>query len=123
MAHILIVDDEAVIAEFLGDLLIDEGHEVQIARSGREALEQLQQIHPHLILSDIMMPGMTGLELCREIQQSPTYQSIPIILMSAVIRPPDHHLCRPRGFLSKPIDFNELLDMIGEIAPQPAPPT
>jgi two-component system, sensor histidine kinase and response regulator len=80
---ILVVDDEPKNIQVVGALLLKHGHEIIAAHSGPEALEKLASVRPDLILLDVMMPGMTGFELCRIIQENPDSREIPIIFLSA----------------------------------------
>ena len=82
MALILVVDDEYLVATLLSDMLTDEGHEVVIAPNGRAALERVRERRPALIVTDYMMPLMTGLELAEAIAADGEISGIPIILMS-----------------------------------------
>jgi len=80
---ILVVDDEPKNIQVVGALLIKHGHEVIAADSGPQALAKLAAVKPDLILLDVMMPGMTGFELCRILQADPETRDIPIIFLSA----------------------------------------
>lgn len=82
MALILVVDDEYLIAMLLADMLTDEGHEVVVASNGRAALERVRERRPALIVTDFMMPVMTGLELAEAVQADAEISGIPIILVS-----------------------------------------
>ena len=82
---ILVVDDEAENIQSLSTLLLKHGHEVIDAGSGQEALAKLQSVKPDLILLDMMMPGMTGFELCSILQADPELRDIPIIFLSAAV--------------------------------------
>ena len=104
MPLILIVEDELSIATLLRDMLEDEGYTVLLARNGQEALNLLGTYHPALVLTDVMMPILDGLALCRAIQADPTYQVIPVIVMSAIVDPPSSDGCRPIAFLKKPLE-------------------
>src|SRR4051812_21181559 len=82
--RVLVVDDEQSILELLQSLLEDEGYEVETAADGREGLAQLGRAAVDLILCDIMMPFMTGLQFCLAMQQAgDAYRHIPLIFMSA----------------------------------------
>jgi two-component system phosphate regulon response regulator PhoB len=83
MATILIVDDEPPIAEFLSELLEDEGHRVLLANHGRKALERIASEPPDLVISDLMMPVMDGGQLCITLRKNPRTAAIPIIMISA----------------------------------------
>lgn len=118
MSQILIVEDEVHIAEFIRDLLDEEGYQTQVARDGREALELLRKFSPRLIISDIMMPHMGGIELCRILNGTPAFATIPIILTSAGPRPAKASGCRFALFIAKPYDIPVLLRAIASILPR-----
>jgi len=80
---ILLVDDEADILEFLGYNLSREGYQVLKARSGKKALKLAREHKPHLILLDVMMPEMDGLETCREIRKIPGLSGTLIAFLTA----------------------------------------
>lgn len=80
---ILVVDDEPKNVQVAGALLLQHGHEIIGAHSGMEALEKLKSFRPDLILLDVMMPGMSGFDLCRHLREDPENQSIPVIFLSA----------------------------------------
>ena len=80
---ILVVDDEQKNIQVVGSLLLKHGHEIIAANSGHEALNKLKSVSPDLILLDVMMPGMTGFELCRILQANPETRNTPIIFLSA----------------------------------------
>src|ERR1700679_2030826 len=79
MMRILIVDDEPQIARVLRASLQSNGHEVKVARDGADALEQFRKVEPDLVITDLAMPGMDGIELTKEIRQS---SQVPIIVLS-----------------------------------------
>ena len=112
---ILIVDDEDVLVEMLCEVLLESGYRVLTARNGRVALELIQQQRPSLILSDAMMPGMSGMELYERLQVQPRYQGIPFLLMSAVAYPQARLRYQAVPFISKPFDLITLLDMVEQM--------
>ena len=79
----LIVDDEPDILELLQYNLVKEGFEVRTADNGKRALEVARAFQPNLILLDIMMPVMDGIELCKKMKNDIQYSHIPIILLTA----------------------------------------
>ncbi|MCW1912699.1 hybrid sensor histidine kinase/response regulator [Luteolibacter sp. GHJ8] len=81
---ILVVDDEPKNIQVVGPMLLRQGHEVIAAGSGEEALAKLRSTTPDLVLMDVMMPGMTGFDLCRRLRSQPEWQDIPVIFLSAV---------------------------------------
>lgn len=80
---ILLVDDEPDILEFLAYNLKKEGFQVQTAQNGREALKVAQEQVPHLIVLDVMMPGMDGIETCEEIKKQPQLQDSLVAFLTA----------------------------------------
>ena len=83
MRRILAVDDEEHILELLEYNLVQEGYEVVLANTGEEALEILKEEDLDLCLLDWMLPGMTGLDVLKEIRISTSYNSLPVILLTA----------------------------------------
>lgn len=83
--HILIVDDEPSILELIHDILESEGYTVLVAHNGAAALRQIQQRPVALVLTDLMMPQLSGVELARRLRGDPNTAAIPIVLMSAAM--------------------------------------
>jgi putative two-component system response regulator len=113
--RILVVDDEATMRRLLEKLLRMEGYDVLLASSGEQALAELFKHGADTVLLDMRMPGMTGLEVCRQIRNHPKTLHTPVVFITAVN---DREL-RRRGmeagaddFLSKPFDEVELLARI-----------
>jgi signal transduction histidine kinase len=111
MSTILIVDDNLTARETLVAMLEGENYDLQLAQDGAQALQMLEQLQPDLILLDVMMPGMDGFEVCRQIRSTPPLAEIPIIMLTAL----DDRESLVRGiesgaddFLSKPADRREL---------------
>ena len=82
-ARILLVDDEPDILEFLGYNLRSEGFTVEVANNGTEAVRVARKFFPHLILLDVMMPGMDGIETCQQIRNIPELQEVMIAFLTA----------------------------------------
>jgi len=80
---ILIVDDETDIIEFLTYNLLKEGYEVYSSSNGKDAIKQALKINPHLILLDIMMPEMDGIETCEIIRKTPSLENVLIAFLTA----------------------------------------
>lgn len=112
MAKVMVVDDEDVLVDMLAALVEDLGHEPITATNGREALALLSSGSepPALILSDVMMPRMNGIELAHALKADPGLQSVPIVLMSAASRPQDMSMAE--HFIHKPYDLNFIADLI-----------
>ena len=83
-SRILIVDDDAQARCLLEAMLQNEGFETALAENGRRALEVVKTFQPHLILLDLMMPGMTGFEVAAKLKMNSDTKSIPVIVVSAL---------------------------------------
>jgi two-component system alkaline phosphatase synthesis response regulator PhoP len=80
---ILLVDDEPDVLEFLGYNLRKEGYQVEACQSGNEAVKKAKDFNPHLIILDVMMPGMDGIETCAELRKLPELQDSIVIFLTA----------------------------------------
>jgi diguanylate cyclase len=107
MATILIVDDEQPLRELLADVLASEGHHVLLAGNGREALALIVGDPPDLVVSDVMMPLLNGVRLCRQLKAEPATATVPVILMSSV-GPTVAAGAGADAFISKPFDLDEV---------------
>jgi CheY-like chemotaxis protein len=83
MATIVVVDDESLITDFLSFFLKAEGYIVHVARDGRSALELIGEVRPDVVVTDFMMPAMSGFELAQALRASPQLAHIPVVLASA----------------------------------------
>lgn len=109
---ILVVDDQPQDIELLEAYLVPRGYEVITATTGAEALDKLATHPVDLILLDVMMPGMDGLEVTRRVRQDDAWGLLPIILVTALREAEDRVKGIEAGcddFISKPVDKNELL--------------
>ena len=111
-ARILVVDDTPMNVKLLADLLSGKGYVVITAASGPEALERVREERPDLVLLDVVMPGMSGYEVCRRIRADEATRLLPIVMVTAL----DPGTERVKGieagaddFLTKPINQPELL--------------
>ncbi len=81
--RILLVDDEPDILEFVGYNLRNEGYQVTTAANGKDALRKAREINPHIVLLDVMMPEMDGMETCREMKKMPSLKETIIVFFTA----------------------------------------
>lgn len=112
--RILVVDDEVAITQTLQLLLAEDGIEVLAAYNGQEALELVRERHPHLVVSDVMMPLLDGRELCRRLRADPSTSHTAIILMSATHQR-EATECGADGFICKPFDLLEVTEMVDRL--------
>lgn len=112
--RVLVVDDIADNLVLLQTVLESEGYIVETALSGKAALDKLEAVDPDILLLDIMMPGLNGYEVTRQIRQSERFASVPIVLITAH----DEFFQKPyrevgaNDLIRKPIDFDELLNKV-----------
>ena len=107
--HVLVVDDEPAIVEIVRDYLADAGYRVSTAHSGEEALRQVRSIRPDLIVLDLGLPGLDGLDVARAIRQS---SRVPIIMLTARADEADRVVGLELGaddYVVKPFSPRELL--------------
>ncbi len=112
---LLIVDDNEINLTTFTDYLHAKGYIVHNARDGAEAVHLATSLLPDLILMDIQMPGMDGLEATRRIRQVATLQTTPIIALTALAMPSDRELCMKAGasdYVSKPVSLNKLASIV-----------
>ena len=83
--RVLIVDDDRKILDLLVDFLELEGYEVMTARDGAEAIDLALSVNPDIVVSDVVMPVIGGLELCRRLKQEPRTANVPVLLISGLI--------------------------------------
>jgi len=105
MASVLVVDDERSMRDFLKILLEKEGHKVVTADNGEKALEILDNQSLDVVVSDIRMPGMTGIELLELIKKE--FTDLPVIMITAFASPDDAVLAMKNGafdYISKPFN-------------------
>lgn len=108
---ILVVDDEPNNFDVIEMLLLRDGYDLGYATSGLEALKYLNDCLPSVILLDVMMPDINGIELCRQIKAHPSWQPIPIIMVTALSSKENLAQCLDAGaddFVSKPVNGIEL---------------
>jgi CheY-like chemotaxis protein len=111
MDKILVVDDEADMTELIAMVLDGEDMAVLTASDGVEALGIAREERPRLVLTDIMMPHMDGVELCRRLREEPGTRDTAVLLMSAARRM-DTSGCCAVGMIRKPFDLQELSDTV-----------
>lgn len=112
MTTILLVDDETLITDSLSYSLQREGYEVKAVQDGASALQAAQEVHPDLIVLDLMLPDFSGLEVCRRLR---AFSSTPVIMLTARGEEIDRVLGLEVGaddYLAKPFSFRELLARI-----------
>lgn len=120
---VLIVDDEPNIVAALEFLLEKNGYQVRVAANGEEALAQLDAFAPDLVLLDVMVPKVSGYEVCQRMRAQPKWRDIKIVMLSARGREVEVEKGMSLGadlYVTKPFSSAELVATIGELlSPQP----
>src|SRR5438067_1477187 len=109
---VVVADDTPAVAEYLARLLARDGHRVIRADNGADALELIAREQPDVALLDVMMPGRSGLDVCRAIKSDPGTRLIPVVLVTALQNAEDRIRgieAGADGFLSKPPNPQEML--------------
>ena len=117
-SRILIVDDDDVMRQLFQFVLEREGYEVAEAESGEEILARVINFKPDLILLDVMMPNISGLEVCRQLKNDSRTQHVPVIIVSAytnAVTRAEGRLAGAIDFINKPCSPYQLLEKIRAI--------
>jgi two-component system, OmpR family, response regulator RpaA len=110
-AHILVVDDDEIVARTIERSLRAGGFQVSVVHSGVEALQTARRNHPDLLVLDVLMPGMDGYEVCRQIRKDPLLEDLPVLFLTAKGKEEDRIMGLRAGaddYLSKPFNLDEL---------------
>ena len=116
--RILIAEDEANIVVSLEFLLQGAGYEVVIARDGEEALRAAGRVKPDLMVLDVMLPAVSGLEVCRRVRRAAALQHVPILFLSA--RGLENEIKQglalgATAYMTKPFATQELIETVAEL--------
>ena len=115
---ILLVEDNLINNDMLADFLRFNGYRVIPAYDGKRGMELITTMQPHLVLMDIQMPGITGLEAIKAIRaMQGNISKIPIFALTALAMPEDRQLCFEAGaneYMSKPVNLNELISLLNK---------
>ncbi len=116
--RLLLADDNEITLSVLGDYLRMRGYQVWVARNGREALALAREQQPDLIIMDIQMPEMDGLEAIRQLRRQQSFAQTPIIALTALAMPGDRERCLLAGaseYLAKPVELRYLVVRIEQL--------
>ena len=112
---ILVVDDNQDNVEILQTFLESRGYRVAAATDGKTALAKLEEVHPALVLLDVMMPGMDGWQVCRTIKNHPDFASVRVVMVTAKGGFEDKFEGMRSGaddYVVKPVDLAELAEKV-----------
>ena len=126
MPRILIADDNQANAELLEAHLDGQGYETRIAPNGEDTLAAAREWNPDLVLLDVMMPKLSGFEVCQRLRADPATRPIGVLMVTALDQPADVEKAVDAGtddFLTKPINKHELLLRVKALLESRAQPT
>jgi len=117
--RIVVVDDDPVTLKTIERFLKEKGHQTYVADTGTEGYELVVREKPDILISDMLLPGIHGVEICRKIKENLEMSSVKVIMMTAVYK----HVtylhgdmeCGRDGFLKKPVDLEELIEVIDKL--------
>jgi CheY-like chemotaxis protein len=112
VALVLLVDDEEAISSVVAMLLELKAHRVVVAANGADALHAAKQQPPDVVVTDLMMPVMDGLALCRELERDPALKLVPVVMMSAATKMLEEAHCDGDHRLRKPFEAAELFAIV-----------
>lgn len=118
MAKILIVEDNALNVKLFCDLLAAHGHDARPVTDGRYALAEARDFEPDLVITDIQLPHVTGLEVIRGIRDDKKLQDVPIMAVTAYAAAADEERIRSAGaqaYVSKPISVAKFVSQVNEL--------
>ena len=118
MAKILIVEDNALNVKLFCDLLAAHGHEPRPVTDGRYALDEAREFQPDLVITDIQLPHVTGLELIRMMRDDRKLKDVPIMAVTAYAAAADEERIRSAGaqaYVSKPISVAKFVAQVNEL--------
>lgn len=115
MPKILIVDDDLTITELMKALMMMEGYEPSVVNDSTKALDVAATFQPDLVTMDLMMPGISGFDLCERLRQDPRFAKLPILVVSAKDDPGTKERAMHTGandYITKPFNIDDLLKRI-----------
>jgi CheY-like chemotaxis protein len=118
LRRVLVIDDDRLILEVLETVLDLEEFDVVTAEDGESGLDRLREHRPDVVVCDVMMPGLDGLEVCRRIKADPETADVPVVLLTARDREEDRAAGEAAGcdaYVIKPFSPLHLIDVIGEV--------
>ena len=118
MSKVLIVDDDVDLAELVKTKLASEGHQTFVIHTGEGAFEYAKQVKPDICLLDIMLPGLTGYQICRKFRKDPELYKLAILILTALGEEPEilHGLEQGADdYLVKPFQLEKLMDKIASM--------
>ncbi|MGK7943004.1 MAG: PleD family two-component system response regulator [Microcystaceae cyanobacterium] len=120
MPTILVVEDTPSVQQLLNQYLQESGYTVMNASNGKEALDKVSQKMPDVVITDLVMPGMSGLELCRSLKKDPQTHKLPVIACTSKNQELDRLWGMKQGidiYITKPFSKEEIVRAVRSVAP------
>ncbi|HIK19717.1 MAG TPA: response regulator [Synechococcus sp. M44_DOE_062] len=124
MVKVLVVEDVASERQLISDYLRSEGYQVVAVANAQEALQQIRNDKPDVVLTDLVMEGMSGLELCRQIKKNPETQKLPVVACTSKNQELDKLWGMKQGidlYLTKPFTREDILRAVKSVVLSPSP--
>ena len=118
MARILIIEDDPEVRETLSVALSQSGHECDTLSTGQGAVEMARQSLPDLLLLDVMLPGVSGFEICRQVRRDPALYTVPILIVSAMCGEQEvsHGIAQGADdYVAKPFDVSNIVQRVNTL--------
>ena len=122
--QVLLIEDEENIAEAIRFILSRDGHEVAVESDGRDALSRLAEFRPDLVILDLMLPGLSGLEILSILRADAATRDLPILMLTAKGQGRDREAAEQAGvsdFMTKPFANADMRAKVRALLGQPAP--
>ena len=122
--RVLVIEDDAEIADVLRRFLRQEGHDVRTAADGDQAIPAAAEFVPDLVILDLGLPGIDGVEVCRRLRADARFRATPIVMLTAATQPEDVRRGIEAGaseYLTKPFSPVRLLTLVDALTPEATP--
>ncbi len=122
MPKILVVDDDKDLLEIIHSLLTKKGFDVEVDTNWEEGFTKIESFQPQLILLDVFLSGIDGLDICKQLKSNPKTQDIPIIIFSGYPRVAETIIYEygADDFIAKPFEVNDLITKVHSVLSQKA---
>lgn len=116
--HVVIIEDEREAGELFAEMMRVSGYKVSLATNSQEGLALLRQTRPDVVVLDIMMPGLSGLDVLKEMRATEHLKDVPVVIVSAKGTPADVRnglAAGAQAYMTKPVGFQELKATVAKV--------
>ena len=118
MVHVVIVEDEEIMRGLVEQIVSMLGWTYESAVNGALGLQIIERVAPDLVITDVGMPGMNGIDLLKAIKENPRLSHIPVVITSSIDREADARAAGCAAYLTKPFTLQTLLQLLPQVVPQ-----